>query len=293
MCFSSHQLYSKGQERREDLNFLRGSWEENKNSVPKRLVSRKCQSITCNSDVKLKAAKPDGSCWTFTVCVSNRLQNFALLNYTVTKWHSLVTGFVLFSCCSADLGWMNGGAVCEVICDKMRHMLSHFYKPAAAQLFLFEYFTFMWEELGCTASHHEIWIQTARKWAPAWNRGCLGHEQPYQAELLCLPSVWFALSSQSHHLGAAVGVPLTEHLQQQQGPRSSCWGCPFYHSSHLICWGEHQLKGLWSRPLTSDSTATCIGVIAATVFIHAAILAHKHNNNKKKTCDSNLKLYIS
>lgn len=122
-------------------------------------------------------------------------------------------------------------------------------------------------------------------------RGVLSHEQPCQAELLCLPSVWFALSTQPHHLGAAVGVPLTEHLQQQ-GPLSSCWGCPFYHSSHLICWGEHQLKGCGHRPLTSDSTATCIGVIAATVFIHAATLAHKHNNNKK-TCDSNLKLYIS
>lgn len=60
----------------------------------------------------------------------------------------LVTGFVLFRCCLADLGRLNGRAVCEVICDKMRHMLSHLYKPAAAQLFLFEYFTFMWVELG-------------------------------------------------------------------------------------------------------------------------------------------------
>lgn len=148
----------------------------------------------------------------------------------------------------------------------------------------------MWEELSCTVSHHEIWIQTARKWAPAWKRGVLGHEQPCQAELLCLPSVWFALSSQPHHLGAAVGVPLTEHLQQQ-GPHAVAAG-----GAHFITVSSHLLGGapaerLWSRPLTSDSTATCIGVIAATVFIHAT-LAHKHNN-KKKTCDSNLKLYIS
>lgn len=66
-----------------------------------------------------------------------------MIRNNVSLVASLVTGFVLFSCCSADLGRLNGRAVYEVICDKMRYMRSHLYEPAAAQLFFFEYFTFM------------------------------------------------------------------------------------------------------------------------------------------------------
>lgn len=200
----------------------------------------------------------------------------------------LVTGFVLFSCCLADLGRLNGRAVCEVICDKMRHMLSHLYKPAAAQLFLFEYFTFMWVELGCIASHHEIWIQTARKWAPAWKRGVLNHKQPYQVELPCLPSVKFPFSSQLYHLGAAVGDPLTEHLQQQ-GPHSSCRGCPFYHSSHLFCWGSTSWKAVVTAPHLRQHhhlhRRYCCNCIYPCSHFHSCI--------QQKTCDSNLELHIS
>lgn len=175
----------------------------------------------------------------------------------------------------------------------MRHMLSHFYKPAAAQLFLFDYFTFMWEELGCAASHHEIWIQTARKWAPAWKRGVLGHEQPYQAELLCLPSVWFALSSQPHHLGAAVGVPLTQHLQQQGPHAVAAGGAHFITVLISSVGGSTSWKAVVTAPHLRQHRHLHRRYCCNCVYPCSHFSSWTQKKKTKKTCGSNLKLYIS
>lgn len=118
---------------------------------------------------------------------------------------------------------------------------------------LFEYFPFEWVE---------IQIQENKP----WKRGLQSCEQLSQVVLP--PSVWSALSSQPYHLGDAVVVPLTEHLQPKGPP---LWlpegGALFYHTSHLAVGVGEPAERLWSRPLTSDSITTCICAVAATVFI--------------------------
>lgn len=118
-----------------------------------------------------------------------------------------------------------------------------------------------------------IWVNgntDSRKWATPWKRGLLSCEQLSQGAIP--PSVWSALSSQPYHLGDAVGVPLTEHLQPKGPPP---WlpggGVPFLSQFSSGCWGEAPAERLWSRPLTSDSIATCICAVAATVFTQTDI----------------------
>lgn len=81
---------------------------------------------------------------------------------------------------------------------------------------------------------------------------------------------------------------LVRPLFSALSPGSCCW-CPTNPTvaaggAHFITLlissvGGAPAERLWSRPLTSDNTATCIGTIAATELTHAATFTPAHNKN--------------